>query len=57
MSKYETKHALLAEFQPAHLDEILCDLRDTLLAFVYHEARPIDELLVNLRPAREGQHD
>ena len=39
---------LLSELKPAHFDEVLCDLRNTLLALVDREARPVNELLVNL---------
>ena len=39
---------LLAKLKPAHFDEVLRDLRNTLLALVDREARPVNELLVNL---------
>ncbi len=40
--------ALLSKLHPPHFDEILCYLRDSLLAFVDQEIWPVDKLLVDL---------
>ena len=39
---------LLPELHPPHLDEILRNLRHSLLAFVNGKVRPMDQFLVNL---------
>jgi len=42
------QHSLLRQAEPPHLDQILRDLRDPLLALVRDKVRPVDQLLVNL---------
>jgi len=42
------QHSLLRQAEPPHLDQILRDLRDPLLALVRDKVRPVGQLLVNL---------
>lgn len=39
---------LLPQFEAAHFDEVLGDFGYSLLALVYHEARPVEQLFVDL---------
>ena len=49
----EGRDALLPEGETAHFDEVLCDLRDALLAFVDSKVGPMYKLLVNLPCGRQ----
>jgi hypothetical protein len=42
------RHALLAQFEAAHFDEVLCDFGYALLAFMDREIRPVYQFSVNL---------
>ncbi len=41
-------HSLLRHTQSPHLDQVLCNLGDSLLAFMCDEVGPVDEFLVDL---------
>jgi hypothetical protein len=42
------RHALLAQLEAPHFDEVLGYFRDALLAFVDRKVRPVDEFVVDL---------
>ena len=41
--------SLFAQFQTTHFDKILSDFRDTLLALVYCEIRPMKQFVIDLK--------
>jgi len=43
----------LAKFESSHFDEILCDPRYTLLAFVNGEVGPVNQFSVDLHKSHE----
>lgn len=51
--RQKDKSVLLPEFEAAHLDEVLRNLGDALLALVDREVGPVDQLFVDLRVRRQ----